>query len=65
MCALMFLSVIWTKSWRLPIVGVVLLLVVSVVVGGIFPALYPVAAGPAQREVPGDALHPEQHQRHA
>ena len=39
MCALMFLSVIWTKSWRLPIVGVVLLLVVSVVVGGIFPAL--------------------------
>ncbi|MEP6648846.1 MAG: UPF0182 family protein [Lapillicoccus sp.] len=39
MCALMFLTVIWTKSWRLPIVGVVLLLVVSVVVGGIFPAL--------------------------
>ena len=39
MCALMFLSVIWTRSWRLPIVGVVLLLVVSVVVGGIFPAL--------------------------
>ncbi len=39
MCALMFLSVIWTKSWRLPIVGVVLLLLVSIVVGGIFPAL--------------------------
>ena len=39
MCALMFLSVIWTKSWRLPIVGVALLLVASVVVGGIFPAL--------------------------
>lgn len=39
MCAAMFLSVIWTKSWRLPIVGVVLLLIVSVVVGGIFPAL--------------------------
>jgi uncharacterized protein len=39
MCAVMFLSVIWTRSWRLPIVGVVLLLVVSIVVGGIFPAL--------------------------
>jgi hypothetical protein len=39
MCAAMFLSVIWTRSWRLPVVGTVLLLVVSVVVGGIFPAL--------------------------
>ncbi len=39
MCALMFLSVIWTKSWRIPIVGVVGLLIVSIVVGGIFPAL--------------------------
>ncbi len=39
MCALMFLSVIWTKSWRIPIVGVVGLVIVSIVVGGIFPAL--------------------------
>jgi len=39
MCALMFLSVIWTKSWRLPIVGVVGLVLVSIIVGGIFPAL--------------------------
>jgi len=39
MCAAMFLSVIWTRSWRLPVVGTVLLLVTSVVVGGIFPAL--------------------------
>jgi uncharacterized membrane protein (UPF0182 family) len=39
MCALMFLSVIWTRSWRLPVVGTVLLLVVAVVIGGIFPAL--------------------------
>ncbi len=38
-CALMFLSVIWTRSWRLPVVATVLLVVVSVVVGGIFPAL--------------------------
>ncbi|MEI2766094.1 MAG: UPF0182 family protein [Dermatophilaceae bacterium] len=39
LCALMFLSVIWTRSWRLPVVATVLLVVVSVVVGGIFPAL--------------------------
>ena len=39
MCAAMFLSVIWTKSWRLPIVGVVGLLVAAIVVGGIIPAL--------------------------
>ena len=39
MCAAMFLSVIWTRSWRLPVIGTVLLIVVSVVVGGIFPAL--------------------------
>jgi hypothetical protein len=35
----MFLSVVWTRSWRLPVIGTVLLVVVSVVVGGIFPAL--------------------------
>ncbi|MEP6630636.1 MAG: UPF0182 family protein, partial [Lapillicoccus sp.] len=39
LCALAFLSVLWTKSWRIPIISVVSLLVVSVVVGGIFPAL--------------------------
>lgn len=39
MCAVMFLSVIWTKSWRLPVIGVVLLLLVSIVVGAIFPSL--------------------------
>ena len=39
LCALAFLSVFWTKSWRIPIISVVSLLVVSVVVGGIFPAL--------------------------
>ena len=39
LCALAFLTVIWTKSWRIPIISVVSLLVVSVVVGGIFPAL--------------------------
>ena len=39
MCAAMFLTVIWTKSWRLPIIGVVGLLLVSIVAGGIIPAL--------------------------
>lgn len=39
MCGAMFLSVIWTRSWRLPVIGTVLLLVTSIVVGGIFPAL--------------------------
>ena len=37
--ALMFISVIWTHSWRLPVVGIVLLLVVAIVIGGIYPAL--------------------------
>ena len=43
MCALMFLATIYTRSWRLPIIGVALLTVTSIVVGGIYPA---VIAGP-------------------
>ena len=39
MCAGFFLAAIWTRCWRLPIVGVVLLVVTAVVVGGIYPAL--------------------------
>jgi len=39
LCAIAFLSVLWTRSWRIPIISVVSLLVVSIVVGGIFPAL--------------------------
>ena len=39
MCAGMFLSTIWTRSWRLPLVGVAVLAVVVVAVGGIYPAL--------------------------
>ncbi|HET7661898.1 MAG TPA: UPF0182 family protein [Oryzihumus sp.] len=39
MCAALFVATIWTKSWRLPIVGVSLLVVCAVVVGGIYPAL--------------------------
>jgi uncharacterized membrane protein (UPF0182 family) len=39
MCAGMFLAAIWTRSWRIPIVGVALLTVTSIVAGGIYPAL--------------------------
>ncbi|MHA3834346.1 UPF0182 family membrane protein [Terrabacter sp. AAH1] len=39
MCAIMFLTTIWTRSWRLPLVGVAVLAVIVVAVGGIYPAL--------------------------
>jgi len=39
MCAALFVATIWTHSWRLPAVGVGLLVVTAVVVGGIYPAL--------------------------
>lgn len=39
MCAGMFLAAIWTRSWRIPIIGVALLTVTSIVAGGIYPAL--------------------------
>jgi uncharacterized membrane protein (UPF0182 family) len=39
MCAGFFLAAIWSRSWRLPLTGVVLLVVTAVVVGGIYPAL--------------------------
>jgi uncharacterized protein len=35
----MFLAAIWTRSWRIPIIGVALLTVTSIVAGGIYPAL--------------------------
>ena len=39
MCAGFFIAAIWTRSWRLPLTGVALLLVTAVVVGGAYPAL--------------------------
>jgi uncharacterized membrane protein (UPF0182 family) len=39
MCAALFVATIWTHSWRLPAVGVGLLAVITVVVGGIYPAM--------------------------
>jgi uncharacterized protein len=38
-CAALFFATIWTGSWRLPGVGVVLLLVCAIVIGLIYPAL--------------------------
>ncbi len=40
MTAALFIASIWTHSWRLPVVGVALLTITSIVVGGIYPALY-------------------------
>lgn len=37
--AALFLAAIVTRSWRLPIIGVALLVITSVVVGGIYPAI--------------------------
>jgi uncharacterized protein len=39
MLAGMFLAAIWTRSWRIPLVGIALLTVTSIVAGGIYPAL--------------------------
>ena len=55
MVALMFLTVIWTRSWRLPLVGVAVLAVLVVAVGGIYPALVQsLKVGPSEKslEVP-------------
>ncbi len=38
-CAVLILSSIWTRSWRLPLVAVTALAVCVVAVGGIYPAL--------------------------
>ncbi|MEO7070064.1 MAG: UPF0182 family protein [Nostocoides sp.] len=38
-CAVLFLSAIWTRTWRLPLVAVGLLTVLSIVVGGIYPGV--------------------------
>ncbi len=35
----LFVATIWSKSWRLPIIGTAGLLVVAVLLGGIYPAL--------------------------
>jgi uncharacterized membrane protein (UPF0182 family) len=55
MCALLFLVTIWTRSWRLPVVGIAALAVIVVAVGGIYPALVQsLKVGPSEKslEVP-------------
>nr|WP_311198116.1 UPF0182 family protein [Ornithinimicrobium sp. INDO-MA30-4] len=37
--AIFFISTIWTKTWRLPIIGIVGLVVIALLVGGAYPAL--------------------------
>ena len=39
MCAVLFVATIWTQSWRLPALGVGLLVVCAIAVGGIYPAV--------------------------
>ncbi|WP_246241779.1 UPF0182 family protein [Flexivirga aerilata] len=38
-CAALFVATIWTRTWRLPIVGLAFLLVCAIVLGAIYPAL--------------------------
>ncbi|MGI8949695.1 MAG: UPF0182 family membrane protein, partial [Ornithinimicrobium sp.] len=38
-CAAFFISTIWTKTWRLPVIGLVGLVVIALLVGGAYPAL--------------------------
>ncbi len=57
MCAGMFLSVIWTRSWRLPVIGTALLVVTSVVVGAIFPALIQsLRVGPSEKSLEAEYI---------
>ena len=65
MCAVMFVATIWTRSWRLPLVGVAVL---AVIVGGgrrHLPGARAVAQGRPVGEVARGALHPAQHRRDA
>ncbi|TWE09402.1 UPF0182 family protein [Rudaeicoccus suwonensis] len=39
LCAALFVATIWTKTWRLPIIGTALLVVCAVILGGIYPAV--------------------------
>ena len=39
MCAALFVAAIWSQSWRLPVIGVSLLVVTAIVAGSVYPAL--------------------------
>src|SRR5699024_5570668 len=58
MCAVLFLVSVRSRSWRLPMIAVGSLVVVSIVVGAIYPALvetYQVA--PSRNSLDGPYLH--------
>ncbi|PZU50993.1 MAG: hypothetical protein DI571_00185, partial [Arsenicicoccus sp.] len=55
LCAAFFISTIWTRSWRLPVVSLAGLLVVALVLGGVYPSLvqqFRVRPSEAQLEAP-------------
>ncbi|GAA1170862.1 UPF0182 family protein [Ornithinimicrobium humiphilum] len=55
LCALFFLSTIWTRTWRLPLISLAGLLVVALLLGGAYPALVQqlrVVPSEAQLEAP-------------
>ncbi|WP_256840966.1 UPF0182 family membrane protein [Ornithinimicrobium cryptoxanthini] len=39
LCALLFLSTIWTHNWRFPLIGLAGMIVIALLVGGAYPAL--------------------------
>ena len=60
----LFLYNIRQKGWTLPIVAVGLWVLVYILVGAAYPALYQALRGQAVRTDPGSAVHPAQHRRH-
>ncbi|WP_405038331.1 UPF0182 family membrane protein [Serinicoccus sp. LYQ131] len=55
LCAAFFIATIWTKAWRLPVIGLAGLLVVALVLGGAYPSLvqqFRVNPSEAQLEAP-------------
>ena len=55
LCAAFFIATIWSRSWRLPIISLVGLLVVALVLGGAYPSLvqqFRVRPSEAQLEAP-------------
>ncbi len=39
LCAALFIGCIWTRSWRLPVIGVVSMVVLTIALGGVYPSL--------------------------
>ncbi|QTH37388.1 UPF0182 family protein [Yimella sp. cx-51] len=39
LCAAMFVATLWTRTWRLPIIGIASMVVLAVVLGGVYPSV--------------------------